>query len=81
MKNYDNTFLLIDNCTDEIDAVIFTNETDDEKLQGYINTAKDKWYSEESPDCLMVYILDELDKNIEYEINYLSGFDNKKLYY
>ena len=82
MKNYENTFLVMDTATGNPDFIIFTNETNSDKIQQLLWSTTKKWHDDNCPDCLMDYIVDELDKHIEYEILYLpQDMDDNKLYY
>lgn len=82
MKGYKNTCLVMDTATGNPDFIIFTNETNSDKIQQLLWSAMNKWHDDNCPDCSMDYIVDELDKHIEYEILYLpQDMDDNKLYY
>lgn len=80
MQDYKNTIFLCDYNDDHVDAIIFTNETE-ETIQDAIRLASNKWYEEEYPDCQLNYVLEYLDAH--YDVLCIDAYKEHitKVYY
>lgn len=80
MPNYENIIFLYDYNDDHVDAIIFTNETE-ETIQDAIRLASNKWYEEECPDCQLNYVLEYLDSY--YDVLCIDAYTEHitKVYY